>query len=53
MFQTITITIPDSGRRIFESIKEVITGFGNIGKDPKTALAEVGKGTVQYVLFLI
>lgn len=53
MVQTITIKIPDSGRRIFEAIKDVIRGFGNIVKDPKTALAEIGKGAVQYVQIFI
>lgn len=49
LMQTITVTIPDNGRQIFESIKDVIEGFGNIVKDPKTALARIGKGAVQYV----
>lgn len=47
MFQTITVTIPESGRQIFVSIKEIIHGFRNIVQDPKTALAEIGKGAVQ------
>lgn len=49
LMQAITVTIPDNGRQIFESIKEIIHGFGNIVRDPKTALAEIGKGAVQYV----
>lgn len=51
LMQTITVTIPDNGRQIFESIKDVIEGFGIIVKDPKTALAKIGKGAVQYVFF--
>ncbi|VDI25865.1 Hypothetical predicted protein, partial [Mytilus galloprovincialis] len=53
LMQTITVTIPDNGRQIFESIKDVIEGFGIIVKDPKTALAKIGKGAVQIFMSVL
>ncbi|VDI78347.1 Hypothetical predicted protein [Mytilus galloprovincialis] len=53
LVQTIAIKIPDSGRRIFNSIKDVIEGFMIITKDPKTALAAIGKGAVQIYMSIL
>jgi len=45
--QPIVIAIPMSANKIYQSVVEMINGIRTISKDPKSALAKIGKGTIQ------
>ena len=42
--QSIKVVIPHQSKAIYESIKDIINGFSKILKNPKAALASIGKG---------
>ena len=42
--QSIKVVIPHQTKAIYESIKDIIDGFSKILKNPKAALASIGKG---------
>ena len=47
LVQPVVITIPMSANKIYQSVVEIINGIKTIAKDPKSALAKIGKGTIQ------
>lgn len=45
--ETVRIIIPQAAEQIFEAAQGIVKGFMNIFKDPKAALAEIGKGVIM------